>query len=168
MNELPLPAVDVLQPFAVCPAIEDPTACVHHAMHRIGTVRSFVARLTCRLRGRRTYSRADKRTLLQTSALPLLYTTSPNIASLALAFAASQAEELGQSIVEKVRRELLQLAQGSNSHDDRARAMTIGDMILSAVLHLCPMQWPQSNTGIWTLPSQRFVFGQDASQIQRQ
>ena len=30
------------------------------------------------------------------------------------------------------------------------------------------MQWLQSNAGIWALPGRRFLFGQDASQIQRQ
>ena len=33
---------------------------------------------------------------------------------------------------------------------------------------VCPMQWLQSNAEIWALPGRRFVFGQDASQIQRQ
>ena len=41
---------------------------------------------------------------------------------------------------------------------------------LSAIeTKLCaPMQWPQSNAGIWALLGRRFVFGQYASQIQRQ
>ncbi len=81
-------------------------------------------------------AQADMRTLLQMSDLASLYTTSPNIAPLALAFAASHAGELGQDIVAKVRRELLQLAKESNSHDDRARAMKMEDMTLSAALYL--------------------------------
>jgi len=35
------------------PAIADPSAFVHHAMHRIGATRSFIARLTCSGSGRR-------------------------------------------------------------------------------------------------------------------
>ena len=66
----------------------------------------------------------------------LPYTTSPNVASLALAFAASHAMELGQDIVEKVRRTLLQLANDSNANDVQVRATKIEEMILSAALYL--------------------------------
>jgi hypothetical protein len=45
-KELPFTAIDVLQPFAVGPAIADPSAFVLHAMHRIGAARSFIAHLT--------------------------------------------------------------------------------------------------------------------------
>ena len=81
-------------------------------------------------------ARADMKALLLTCDLASLYTTSPNVAPLALAFAASHAGELGQDIVEKVRRELLQLAAATNSLDDRVRAMKLEDMILSAALYL--------------------------------
>jgi len=46
-NELPFLAVDLQLPFAIRPAIADPSAFVHHALHRIGAARSFIARLTC-------------------------------------------------------------------------------------------------------------------------
>lgn len=81
-------------------------------------------------------AKADMRTLLQTCDLGSLYATNPNVAPLALACAASHAGELGQDIVQEVRRELLQLAKESNSLDDRARAMKMEDMILSAALYL--------------------------------
>jgi hypothetical protein len=38
------------------PAIADPSAFVHHVMHRIGAARSFIARLTCSRSGRRQVS----------------------------------------------------------------------------------------------------------------
>ena len=44
-----------------------------------------------------------------------------------------------------------------------------GEHLSAIETKLCaPMQWLQSNAGIWALLSRRFVFGQDASQIQRQ
>ena len=45
----------------------------------------------------------------------------------------------------------------------------LGEHLSAIETKLCaPMQWLQSNAGIWALPGRRFVFGQDASQIQRQ
>jgi tetratricopeptide (TPR) repeat protein len=81
-------------------------------------------------------AKADMRTLLQTCDLVSLYVVSPDVAPLALAFAASHAGELGQNIVEKVRRELLQLANELSSLDEPACGMKMEDMILSAALYL--------------------------------
>jgi hypothetical protein len=45
----------------------------------------------------------------------------------------------------------------------------LGKHLPAIETRLCaPVQRPQSNAGIWALLSRRFVFGQDASQIQRQ
>jgi hypothetical protein len=45
----------------------------------------------------------------------------------------------------------------------------LGEHLSAIETKLCaPMQWLQSNAGIWALLGRRFVFGQDASQIQRQ
>jgi hypothetical protein len=45
----------------------------------------------------------------------------------------------------------------------------LGEHLSAIETKLCaPMQWLQSNAGIWALPGRRFVFGQDVSQIQRQ
>ena len=45
----------------------------------------------------------------------------------------------------------------------------LGEHLSAFETKLCaPMQWPQSNAGILALLGRRFVFGQDASQIQRQ
>ena len=45
----------------------------------------------------------------------------------------------------------------------------LGEPLSAIETKLCaPMQWLQSNAGIWALLGRRFVFGQDASQIQRQ
>ena len=81
-------------------------------------------------------ARSDMSTLLLTCDIASLYTTSSDVAPLAVAFAATHAGELGQEIVEKVRRELLQLAKDTNSLADRPRAMKLGEMILSAALYL--------------------------------
>jgi len=44
-----------------------------------------------------------------------------------------------------------------------------GEHLSAIESKLCAsMQWPQSDAGIWVLLGRRFVFGQDASQIQRQ
>ncbi|WP_144312443.1 tetratricopeptide repeat protein [Terriglobus saanensis] len=81
-------------------------------------------------------ARTDIRILLQTVDLAALYATNPNVAPLALAFAATHARELGQDVVEKVRRELLQVIEDSKRDADLARAMKVDDMVLSAALYL--------------------------------
>jgi tetratricopeptide (TPR) repeat protein len=81
-------------------------------------------------------AKEDMRTLLLTSDLGTLYNTSPHTAPLALSFAASHAGELGQGIVDKVRRTLLELASESTSQPESSRASKKEEMILSAALYL--------------------------------
>ena len=81
-------------------------------------------------------AKEDMRALLLASDLGALYNTSPQIASLALSFAASHACELGQDIVDKVRRTLLELASESTSKPESSRASRKEEMMLSAALYL--------------------------------
>ena len=81
-------------------------------------------------------AKEDMRALLVASDLGALYKTSPQIASLALSFAASHAGELGQDIVDKVRRTLLELASESTAQPESSRASRKEEMMLSAALYL--------------------------------
>lgn len=81
-------------------------------------------------------AKEDMRALLLASDLGALYNTSPQIASLALSFAASHAGELGQDIVDKVRRTLLELASESTAQPESSRASRKEEMMLSAALYL--------------------------------